>query len=53
LETSLKEAAVSRMVVISSTDNSLMPKRSFRLNANVNQLSVASRQLSVAVVSEN
>src|ERR1044071_3107504 len=33
VETSLKEAAVSRTVLISSTDNSLMPKRSFRVNA--------------------
>ena len=32
-ETSLNESAVSRIVVISSTESSLMPKRSFLVNA--------------------
>lgn len=31
-DTSLNDSAVSRIVVISSTDNSLVPKRSFLLN---------------------
>src|SRR5262245_22714033 len=31
-DTSLNDSAVSRIVVISSTDSSLIPKRSFRLN---------------------
>ena len=35
LETSLKESAVSRMVLISSTDSSLIPSRSFRLYVNL------------------
>src|SRR5258706_15938064 len=32
-ETSLNESVVSRIVVISSTESSLMPKRSFLVNA--------------------
>src|SRR5215470_15918996 len=31
-DTSLNDSAVSRIVVISSTDNSLIPKRSFLVN---------------------
>ena len=38
LETSLNDVAVSRIVVISSTDKSLMPNKSFRLNANLNRV---------------
>ena len=35
VDTSLKDSAVSRMALISSTVSSLIPRRSFRLNANL------------------
>src|SRR5215211_579094 len=46
VDTSLKDSAVSRMTLISSTDSSLMPKRSFLLNANLisGQCATDSRQ---------